>query len=358
MALTYEPFDTVTVSKLNEKLGGGIEAINGEISALEAKIPKIFLATTTYTAPTPEQRTYTIDKTYEECLAAYRNGYWLLLNTPDGAYLPLQRVLVGNSGGQIVWSGFNVCDAAFVTYENRYQIATLDNENNFTYDRNTLVEGVNPTYPNQMANKKYVDTSISTLQSKIPTNAATQDYVNTTVANYLPLSGGTLTGNLTISKDFNSGIVFSDGDGINNIQNTARGLTITSTTGLLSLYGRNGSNTCRIENVTTPTSGTDAANKKYVDDKIGLERVYLGKVSFSVSQGNMTQKTLSLSSSYSRNKLVSFYATNSSGTNIAIDVIPMIDNTYTTFNKVWIRIYNVDGGLVGGDAYIYLMQEK
>lgn len=72
----------------------------------------------------------------------------------------------------------------------------------------------------------------------------------------------------------------------------------------------------------------------------------------------MVQKTLSLSTSYARNKLVSFYGTNSQGTNIAIDVIPMVYNLKTTFDKVWIRIYNVDGGLAGGDAYIYLIQEK
>ena len=72
----------------------------------------------------------------------------------------------------------------------------------------------------------------------------------------------------------------------------------------------------------------------------------------------MTQKTLNLSTSYLRNKLVSTYATNSVGTSIAIDVIPMMDSTYTTFDRVWIRIYNIDGGLAGGDAYVYLIQEK
>lgn len=106
MALTYEPFDTITVSKVNEKLGGGVEAINGEISVLST----------------------------------------------------------------------------------------------------------------------YVDTSISTLQSKIPINAATQDYVDTKVANYLPLSGGTLTGEIN-------------------------------------------TNNHRIYGLLMPNASTDAANKKYVDDK-------------------------------------------------------------------------------------------
>lgn len=32
MALTYEPFNTITVSKVNEKLGGGVEKLNQEFS--------------------------------------------------------------------------------------------------------------------------------------------------------------------------------------------------------------------------------------------------------------------------------------------------------------------------------------
>lgn len=40
MSLTYEPFDTITVSKVNEKLGGGVEKLNQELSDLETKIPK------------------------------------------------------------------------------------------------------------------------------------------------------------------------------------------------------------------------------------------------------------------------------------------------------------------------------
>lgn len=102
MALTYEPFDTITVSKVNEKLGGGIEAVNREISNLEAKI--------------------------------------------------------------------------------------------------------------------------SALKSKIPTNAATQDYVNTKVADYLPLSGGTLTGEIN-------------------------------------------ANNHRIYGLPMPITDTDAVNKQYVDNK-------------------------------------------------------------------------------------------
>lgn len=38
MSLTYEPFDTITVSKVNEKLGGGVEKLNWELSDLETKI--------------------------------------------------------------------------------------------------------------------------------------------------------------------------------------------------------------------------------------------------------------------------------------------------------------------------------
>ena len=57
----------------------------------------------------------------------------------------------------------------------------------------------NPESEYEIANKQYVDTSISTLESKIPTDAATQEYVDTKVANYLPLRGGTLTGQLSMN---------------------------------------------------------------------------------------------------------------------------------------------------------------
>lgn len=72
-----------------------------------------------------------------------------------------------------------------------------------------------------------LEAKISALESKIPTNVATQDYVNTKVANYLPLSGGTLMGEIN-------------------------------------------ANNHRIYGLPTPVSDTDAVNKKYVDDKIGI----------------------------------------------------------------------------------------
>ena len=149
----------------------------------------------------------------------------MLLKTPDGAYLPLQRVLIWSGGGQIVWSGFNVCDVAFVTYENRYQIATLDNENNFTYDRNTLVEGVNPTNPDQMANKKYVDTSISTLNSKIVSFESIQNYVYNQIITCLSTEGGDMNGPIHMRNH-------------------------------------------HIDGLATPIYDTDAVNRKYVDEAI------------------------------------------------------------------------------------------
>lgn len=52
-----------------------------------------------------------------------------------------------------------------------------------------------------------LEAKIAALEFKIPTNVATQDYVNTKVANYLPLSGGILTGNLNANNHYVHGLL-------------------------------------------------------------------------------------------------------------------------------------------------------
>ena len=118
--------------------------------------------------------------------------------------------------------------------------------------------------------KGYVDASTSNLESKIPTNAATQDYVNTTVANYLPLSGGTLTGDVN-------------------------------------------ANNRRIYGLPTPISGTDIANKQYVDNRFTKttqtrqlpQRIVKANHSFNV--------TVTLSVIIPLNKFIGVYSTSNSG---------------------------------------------
>lgn len=83
---------------------------------------------------------------------------------------------------------------------------------------------------------------------------------------YLPLTGGTLTGNLTVTNNATVNALATIGN-----------LTVTGTTNLngtttnvanLTIGTSINVNSHRITGVLTPTAGTDAANKDYVDTKV------------------------------------------------------------------------------------------
>lgn len=101
---------------------------------------------------------------------------------------------------------------------------------------------VSPVNDNDAANKQYVDNAISDID----------------LSNYLPLSGGTMTGN----------VGFGTGLSINPpaTPTTFNGIEVKGSVrlndGLLYMNGK------RIASVATPSADTDAANKKYVDDQI------------------------------------------------------------------------------------------
>lgn len=104
-----------------------------------------------------------------------------------------------------------------------------------------------PQTDDEAANKGYVDGQIEGLQST----------VNSSLSNYLPLSGGTLTGALTLdgnpSQDnhaANKAYVDSQISGLSSVYVPLSGGTLT---GPLVLNGN-------------PTQGNQAANKQYVDD--------------------------------------------------------------------------------------------
>lgn len=469
MALTYEPFDTVTVSKLNEKLGGGVEAINGEISDLEAKIPNIFVVKygiTTYQeiekaitdGKTPilfkDGYVYSLYNNYVSggwvyfinifssqkgaqfiCIYTNENNDWFIDNgakincigidcndsrissvkdpsaltdaatknyvdTKTAKYLPLSGGDITNSltvsksstiDGAYFKTGYDNGVYSNITEGTGNGVVSFSNEGwgtgNHT-DSYVGVRGYNTsTQKTQGVDLECLDgsplirvrgkdslgfvttdsetaTSVELTNVSTPTqnkSVANKQYVDTTVANYLPLSGGTLTGNLTISKDFNSGIVFSDGDGINNIQNTARGLAITSTTGLLSLYGRNGLGTCRIENVTTPTSDTDAANKKYVDDNRG-DKILIQtiEVNFSPDGNSDDSFLLSFPDGFEipLNKYLGCYFLTTQPNSVIITGQPAHVNGSINIKGIEVMCYNVDTNTmdIEGNCYIVYKQ--
>lgn len=115
---------------------------------------------------------------------------------------------------------------------------------------------VTPTADNHAANKKYVDSAISTNNSEVVIPQINS--VRETAENALPKSGGTMTGN----------IGFGTGLSMNPPANTSvfNGIEVVGNvrlnTGTLYMNGK------KVSDVGAPSADTDAANKKYVDEQI------------------------------------------------------------------------------------------
>lgn len=113
-----------------------------------------------------------------------------------------------------------------------------------------------PTADSDAANKLYVDTVETSLQLQIDENNPE--------GNYLPLSGGTMTGDVDFNKN-----------DIRNVRNLVGGtnsnLNIVSNHTVMLNHGTGtiSANNKKIESVATPESNTDAANKQYVDNAVG-----------------------------------------------------------------------------------------
>lgn len=104
-------------------------------------------------------------------------------------------------------------------------------------------------------------------------------------ANYLPLSGGIMTGELVIGNEKNVGGVLANTISFSKAPNTVLAVTSTKDTQgfMIGVDGEGGKNALEITNDTimfsstnvsfksgdyTPTTTTSVVNKKYVDDKI------------------------------------------------------------------------------------------
>ena len=121
----------------------------------------------------------------------------------------------------------------------------------------------NPTTDSDAANKLYVDTVESTLQEQIA-NAKEelqgQIDENDPEGRYLPLSGGTMTGDIALDNHNLNGVRTING--YNSVY-----LNLNSNTGV-NLNTGNGTiaaNNKRINSVANPVSSSDAATKEYVD---------------------------------------------------------------------------------------------
>lgn len=135
---------------------------------------------------------------------------------------------------------------------------------NITVSGNTTVSNLNvdtecwlptPTQPLQGANKKYVDDAIT-------------EHLGS--GEYLPLRGGTMSGNIVMGNNEISGankILFNNGTGFTN-----------SSAGVITATMQ----TLRGQTYTAPTNNNDFTQKKYVDDKIAAAVI-------EATQGGLTE---------------------------------------------------------------------
>lgn len=103
-------------------------------------------------------------------------------------------------------------------------------------------------------------------------DAVNLGYIQTNIGTgpFLPLSGGTMTGDITGPTTW---VLRSEGSNYSRIAFTSTGLNLgvnTTTTMVITQTEISASNH-RITNLTTPSANTDAANKNYVDNKFWAE---------------------------------------------------------------------------------------
>lgn len=158
----------------------------------------------------------------------------------------------------------------------------------------------NPTADGDAANKLYVDTVETTLQSQIDENNPE--------GNYLPLSGGTLTGDVDLNNNDLNNVGYITGTSSDSLNiSSPQAVTLNAGTGKIN------ANNKKIESVATPTSTNDAANKQYVDNAVGMvnpDGKYLplsgGTITGDINaNGNNIRNIRSLSSSSGRDLLLS-----------------------------------------------------
>lgn len=163
-----------------------------------------------------------------------------------------------------------------------------------------------------------LEAKIATLESKIPTNAATQDYVDTKVANYLPLEGGNMRGHIHMGNR-------------------------------------------RIEGLLTPTDSTEAAHKQYVDDNKGDKiLIYTMAVSFFVEShsGDSTFQSFPGSFEIPLNKYLGCYFSTEESQMVMLAGRPAQLNNMSNIVAMDITCYNMEYHSVSvyGKCYIVYKQ--
>lgn len=151
-----------------------------------------------------------------------------------------------------------------------------------TGDLNASSHSINnlptPSANGDAANKQYVDTAFTALESEL----------GTTIAGYLPLKGGTMTGILSLGnyKITEVGAPQADTDATNKqyVDNAVDSAPYLNTSGVRPMAGNLNMATNKVTNLGTPTDASDAVTKSYVDNiNTTISTSYLP-----LSGGNMT----------------------------------------------------------------------
>ena len=173
----------------------------------------------------------------------------------------------------------------FIDIKNELSSGTEGAEDGY---RMRLYHLSDPTNPYHASNKKYVDESIAAIPSVNLDGYATEQYVDDAISNinltgdYLPLSGGELTGDLKFREGSNANHQFiinpNSSTADTNISSLNNGQIRIRTSSTADENGRIGSHLVldpnggapetKIYNVVSPTSGHMAANKDYVDNAV------------------------------------------------------------------------------------------
>ena len=139
---------------------------------------------------------------------------------------------------------------------------------------------VTPTWRIKDTDRTYIriqDQELSLFNVSYPTSekhAANQQYVNDEVAKYLPLTSGTLSGQLTIDTDSNGKINLTGTDNCDIRRNGTYVVSLQEDK--IGISKDVDLNIHKIINLGTPTADNDATTKAYVD---GLGEIYYGNIS-------------------------------------------------------------------------------
>lgn len=215
----------------------------------------------------------TSSQIYSESMEIGDNNIILNSNFTSGEPFTDVNIIV-NRGNQlpvsVQWDELSDSWKLTVDGINYYDVVTTEGNSTFF---NPMFVSTNPVYPNQIANKLYIDTFVSSLQNSINNNLSylNNNYYNQTDTNetFAALSGANFKGEVTVLTPTNSNDAATKNYVDLNIDSILNNLTSNYLTSLqtlsnyLSINGGSLNGPLNLNN--NPTLPLQAATKNYVD---------------------------------------------------------------------------------------------